>query len=423
MAPATVMFEHKPRGRILALLCAITLCSCGSSSSGPSGAPTVQGSYPAFKPDIGRLVDKGGAKLTSPKVVTVTWTSDANESAFEDFGDKIGASAYWRGTLGEYGIGPASSGAGNHVRLAGAPMPTISPDTLDSWIIQQVADPKTSGWPAYDPNTVYVIYVPTTTQLSTSGPYHSELAAGSNLHVPYVVVDENDTGGRPVVDAATSAASHEIAEAATNPHLLSDNGVYGFDDAHVAWQLFSDGYGAIDDPELGDLCDHYGDAFFKGTGDLPYSLQRLWSNKSAAAGHNPCTPVPSDPYYNVSPLGMDTFPLLVDNAPPTPPVQQTGIGYKIQVGGQKTFDVGYFSDAPLAPWTLTAVEGDGFAVLSGPSHLSFSIKQGQGSNGDQDSVTVTVQSPPSAGNAILMTIVSRASGLPFHSMPVLIGAF
>jgi hypothetical protein len=404
------------------MVCSVLLLACGSAA-GESGPSAAQGSYPAWKPDVGQLVDQGGAKLTSPKVVTVTWTSDPNEGAFEDFGDKIGASAYWKSTLSEYGIGPASSGAPNHVRLAGAPQPTIDPGTLDDWIVQQVGDPKTGGWPAYDRNTIYVIYVPTTTKLSTTGPYHSELAVGSNPHVPFVVIDENDTGGRPVLDAATSAASHEIAEAATNPHLLSDNGVYGFDATHVAWQLFSSGYGAIDDPEIGDLCDHYGDAFFKAPSDLPYSVQRLWSNKSAAAGHNPCTPVPSDPYYNVAPQGMEAFPLLVDNAPPTPPLQQNGIGYKVQVGGQKTFNVGYFSDAPLAPWTIAAVEGDGFIPPSGPTHLSFFIKNGQGSNGDQESVTVTVHSRPNAGNAVLMTIVSSAPGLPSHSMPILIGAF
>ena len=66
------------------------------------------------------VVDNGGATLSAPKIVTVTWNADPNQAAFEALGDGIGGSAYWSATTGEYGIGAAT---GSHVRIATTPKP------------------------------------------------------------------------------------------------------------------------------------------------------------------------------------------------------------------------------------------------------------------------------------------------------------
>ena len=54
--------------------------------------------------------------------------------------------------------------------------------------------------------------------------------------------------------------------------------------------------------EVGDLCVSYrGDDSYTESG---YVVQRSWSNKAAAASHNPCVPAPdpsSQPYFNVAP--------------------------------------------------------------------------------------------------------------------------
>jgi hypothetical protein len=109
-----------------ALVGGLAHCGSSTSSSGPSGT------YPAFQPNIGQIVNQGGTLLTSPKIVTVTWQSDPNASTFEAFGDKIGASSYWKTAVGQFGVGAATSGTANHVRIAKDLAATIEGTDLES---------------------------------------------------------------------------------------------------------------------------------------------------------------------------------------------------------------------------------------------------------------------------------------------------
>jgi hypothetical protein len=399
---------------------ALLLAACGSQSQGTTSGPST-GPYPAVRPDIGEIVDQGGVVLTSPKIVTVTWTADPNEAALEGFGDKLGASAYWKLVAGEYGVGAATSGQNNHVRVSTSPPATIEVTDLETWFSQQLQNPATSGWPAWDPQTSYVVYVPTATHLTSGGvdtcglhaSLHSEVTVGANA-VTYVFIDERCHGSLSVLDGATSAASHEIIEDVTNPHPYTGKAYIGFDPAHLAWSLMD---GEQDD-EIGDSCENLADAVFTGPADLPYALQRMWSNASAAAGHSPCVPQSSEPYFNATPLGQDMLNVLVGVAQ-TP---ATALGYRVPVGSSKTFDVAYYSDAPTGLWYLTAVEGDGITAVS-PSHVKLSVEHGAGANGQQDAVTVMVDSAPTGGNALLVTLVSSAHGHTTHYFPVLVGAY
>lgn len=405
---------------LAALACVV---GCSSSKGGgvsPDGGTVSAdggadgGSYAAFKPDVGQIVNHGGPVIASPKIVTVTWSVDPNAATFEAFGDAIGSSQFWRETAGEYGIGAAASGAKNHVRVMTAPPATIDASALEAWLVQQVADPATSGWPAYDASTIYVVYVPTATTLTPSGPQHAEVAVGANKHVPYVIIDENAHGTDSVVDAATAAASHEIAETATNPEVFSDLAIVDFDAQHLAWQIFQA------DAEIGDVCERNDDARAKGAADLPFLVQRLWSNRSATAGHNPCIPAPSEPYYNVTPLDLETISVFVDTAP----TAQSGLGYRVPIGQKKTIKLGFFSDAPMsAPWTIAAVEGSWFSPASN-GRLSIAVDAGSGQNGDTGAITVTANAmSKGAGNAVLVTVTSKAPGMPSHAVPILIGTY
>ncbi|MGH7296184.1 MAG: hypothetical protein ACRELB_14680 [Polyangiaceae bacterium] len=391
-------------------------CSSASTPGAPSSGP-----YPSVPPDIGQIVNQGGTLLTSPKIVTVTWTADPNEAALETFGDQLGASAYWAQAVGEYGVGPATSGAANHVRVPTAPPAAIEVTDLETWFSQQVLDPATSSWPAWDDQTSYVVYVPTATHLTSGGAdtcqqhasLHSEVSVGDHP-VSYVFIDESCNGSLSVLDGATSAAAHEIVEDVTNPYPYSSRAYIGFDAQHLAWALLD---GEQDD-ELGDTCEGLSDAVFTGPADLPFALQRVWSNASAAAGHSPCVPQSPEPYFNVTPLAQETLGVLVGVAQ-TP---ATALGYEVPAGTSKTFDVSYYSDAPTGLWNLAAVEGNGVTPPDA-SHVTLSVARGEGANGHQDRVTVTVDSAPDGGNAILVTLVSSAQGHTTHYFPVLIGAY
>ncbi len=395
---------------------------CGSSSSGSNGNGSSgggSGTYPAFVPDVAQLVNQGGPQLKSAKLVTVTWSVDPNAAAFEDFDDKLGASSYWTETLQQYGVGPATSGSANHVRLSTAPMATLDVLDLETWLGTQIQS-GAAGWPARDAETLYVVWVPPATKLTASGvdacmgnqgTYHSEVAVGSE-NVPYVFVDEACNGSQPLVDVATETGGHAIAEAVTDPHPGTAPAVYGFDAAHIAWLAWA-GPGA----EVADVCVRFSDAYFKSASGLPYSVQRLWSNVAAKAGHDPCGPSSPGPYYNVGPQNQQMLSTVVLGASMK---AVKGLGYDVPVGTTKTFDVGYFSDAALpGPITLKAVEGDGMNAPT-TSVLTLSVAKGSGQNGDKDTVTVTVNPGNAAGNAFLMTLVTNVQGLPTHYTPVVV---
>jgi len=408
---------------LLAIMMLSTTLGCSSSSAGAAkGDGGAGGNYPAFTPDVGQLVNRGGSQLTAAKIVTVTWTADSNASTFEDFDDKIGGSSYWQSTLKEYGIGPATGGAANHVRISAAPMSTIDVLDLEAWLVTQVQSPSTSGWPAYDPQTLYVVWIPPAIKLTAGGAdacignqgtYHSEVTVGTNS-VPYVFVDEACNGSMSLLDVATQTGSHAIAEAVTDPHLYTAPAYLGFDTSHIAWQAWQG-----NTAEVADICVLFPDAYFKGPSSLPYSLQRLWSNANAKAGHDPCGPATTDPYYNVAPQGLAMLSTVVIG---TSTKAVKGLGYDVPVGTTKSIEVGYYSDAPLAgPITLTAVEGDGFTTAA--THvLTLSVGKGSGGNGDTDTVSVTMNGGNAAGNAFLMTLVTSVPGLPKHYSPVIIEA-
>ncbi|MFI5300732.1 MAG: hypothetical protein ACHREM_21835, partial [Polyangiales bacterium] len=195
-----------------------------------SGAPST--TYPAFTIDGPLATSSGGPVLDKATIVTVTWPGDTLITSLEDFGDKIGGTKYWSTTLSEYGIGPAASGAVNHVHMPTA-ITTFSDSEADALVASSAGNPKTSGWPAPTPETVYILYIPngvsflmsqgpgTTPQDACSqgiGGYHTNTQLADGTQVAYAVVPRCNFGsGLTDEQTTTSSASHEIAEAATDP--------------------------------------------------------------------------------------------------------------------------------------------------------------------------------------------------------------
>lgn len=413
------------RRRALAA-CALLATACGSTpdatdDGGPPSAdaapppdaapPADAGVYPAFSSDLPRVVDQGGAVLSSPKVVTVTWNADPNQALGDALGDAIGASAYWTATTSEYGVGPATS---EHVHLATAPPAKMSDTALDAFISAQVDGAPASGWPANDADTVYVLYVPEAMELTSSGAndctnedgYHDELATTANPHIVYAVVNEGCRDTQDVVSFTTEVASHEIVESATDPHAETDSAWTGFDPDHYAWDVWN-----TEQAELADACEYFPEANYQLPAPFDFFVQRSWSNASAAAGHDPCVPLPSGAFYEATPLGLDTITLTVKSAP------LVTNGYSIPVGAKRTIQLGLASDAPHAPWSVQIVEGDGFTTVASP-HLVIAPHATSGQNGDVIDVDVTTLSTKASG--VLVTALSSAPNEPTRYMPFLI---
>ena len=135
------------------------------------------------------------------------------------------------------------------------------------------------------------------------------------------------------IDAVTGAASHELAEAATDPYPSTNPAWVEVDEAHFYWDR------ALGGGEVGDMCAQFDGSFVKFP-ELPYLVQRIWSNKAALAGQEPCPPPPpNENYFTAPPVLNDSISLMVGGQA----INETGV--KIEVGMTRGVDLDLWSDA------------------------------------------------------------------------------
>jgi hypothetical protein len=392
------------------------------------GAPSD--TYPAFKPDVGQIVDNGGGVLKSPKIVTVTWPNDTDAPELERFGDEIGQTNYWKAITSEYGVGPGTSGAANHIRMTTPLGASVADSDLDAIVTANATQtaqgsftPDASKWPAPTNDTVYILYIPPSTSLNVQGGdactigvggYHSNTQAG----IVYAIVPPCAFMGTRFEDT-TQSASHELAEAALDPRPQSTPGFTGVDTAHYAWESFQQGQS-----ENGDMCEFYRDSFYTETGDVmgdfKFAVQRQWSNKSIVAGHSPCVPQVGT-YFNTTLITPEQ--VAIDLSSMGGSTKEKVNGVHIPVGQTKTFEIGFYSDAPMDAWTISAHENN--PVLAGQggkatSHFKATIDKTSGKNGEKALVTVQVTAPGRRKGELL--VISSQKGAQTHYMPIMIGS-
>ncbi len=379
----------------------------------PKDHGSVSAMYPAFTPEIGQLVDNGGQVLANPVIVTITWKGETAADQFEQFADALGPSEYWKQVTSEYGVGPAKSDAAHHVRLADDPPMSIN----DSDIPQLLSKHLTANdgvLPASTGNEIYIFYIPSKTTFNLQGQevcstgvggYHENTNIGGK-QVAFAVVPQ--CGG---MDETTLSASHELAEAATDPFPMALPAYSGFDDNHLAWEFFQQFQS-----ENGDACEFYREAPMDATSfGVPFTTQRQWSNASGKAGHNPCVPAPKGAYFNVTPLGLESIDLDLTALGGS---TATTMGYKVKIGETKTVPLGFYSDAATGPWTIQAQPGGIMGRTSGSVDLSLDVTSGQ--NGQKAYLTITANAQGKTKGE-LITIVSNLNGMK-HYMPILIGS-
>ncbi len=282
------------------------------------------------------------------------------------------------------GDGPAGMG----IVLADTAKATYTDDQIQAYLVTLI---NAGTIPMPTANTIYNIYFPSTTTITSFGEdscvyfdaYHSQGNLGS-LPIYYSVVPEcapyNPPGIAPIdlLQNDTLSASHEIIETASDGSATE----YSFypdvnDPQNWGWLDFEDG-------EVADLCvDAYGlggDETIEANG---YMVQRIWSIPNATVGKNPCVPIPTgEVYFNAAP----TTSVLIMN-----------------VGDTQTVEVDAWSDAPMAAWTLNGQD----ETDSNTSYISISFVGGtlgtDGSdikvqNGDKVMATVKLLADPAALN-------------------------
>jgi hypothetical protein len=354
----------------------------GSIASTPDDAPDFAPAarrFAAHHDPAAQLLTEGGPILAAPHIVPVFFPGDPKMSTLVDFTQRYVASQFWQQAVGEYGVGAGTVGA-PVIRDEVAP-PTIFDVDIDAWLIAKL-DAHDPLLPPPDANTVYALFFPPGTVVQFSpyapgapiaqsctnfGAYHSSVTLASGQNVVEAVVPRCDQGYRSYTPAEqlTLAPAHELAEAATDP----------FPGGSAAFDLLDfngSALGLVEGAEIGDMCEFIQTSVASNT-DVGYPVQRLWSNRAAAASHDPCFPTLGSAYFNAAPVvgGTEVYPAGYVHGITLPP------------GGTVTLDVELFSDAPTAPWALAAREIDGLSTLT------MTFDEPQGKNGDVRHLTIT----------------------------------
>jgi hypothetical protein len=361
----------------------------GASGGGVAGAPVPDaaagGAFtPAAHPDLPQVGSLGGPVLAAPKVRPIVFADDASAMDIAAFMQELAHTPYWGATTSEYGVGPLTV-------LPTVMVPYGAPGMMTDAAVQAMIVGNTSGanpaWGPADPNVVYLFVIPEGATVNIGqdtccddfGGYHGEVASGSVI-VPYAVgCSCPGFFGTTVrsLDERTTAISHELVEAATDPFPMSDPAYQLEDRADVIWTVISGG-------EVGDMCAFNDDAYYVPSGSR-YMVQRTWSNAAARQMQNPCVPyATAAPYFNSFPA-LDTVSFGPD--------KYVTRGVEIPIGVTRTIDVSLSSGGPTkGAWTVSAVDYD-YWVRGLPAKLAMSLDSSEGRNGDKLHLTITPKAP------------------------------
>jgi hypothetical protein len=407
--------------------------------------------YPAKHQPIPLIDYNGGPILEHIRVVTVTFTGDSRRDSLRAFDHFITSSGWWKGTAEGYCVdgglcvgdgtsaaddaGPwipdgSTDDAGDGYLDVELPFDfpttgdggfaTIDDSAFGPWLGMHIAH---GDLPQPDDQTVYALYFTNTTtitlQNATScsgfGAYHMSAAVpGVGIpQVAYAVIPECTFFGESatnVFNSVTLAASHELAEAATDPNPETNTAFYLH--SNDAW-LGALSYGG---GENGDMCTYLVDPSVLESG---YTVQRIWSNAAAAASKNPCQPW-DKPYFGAA---VRTSLLPVGG--------HSSYGYVVVRRGQSVDAIAdVFSETALpAPLVLYVGVAKGSAQ-TGPADVgpidplsvnpvSVQVSQNPVNNGDGVILTFTAPSTAPTGDTRLV-VRSVLQDQDYNDWPVIL---
>jgi hypothetical protein len=408
----------------------------GPTEAGGEGGSGEAGAVDAGPADSGS-VDSAVADSGGP--VEMEAGPDPLAATFEHFGDVITGTPWWNSATGAYGVGPGKNGG--HIRLPdslGPGMGTISNSSIDDSAIQAFIQQEITAnlLPPPTSNTIYAFYFPSTTTVvlqgsvscQSFGGYHGSAAVtdttGASLNVAYAVINRCSFGGGVgLLDQTTISASHEFAEACSDP----GPGLAYYMVSNDAWSFLGQGTSG---GEIGDLCNNATQTAYHAAG---YSVQRIWSNKAAALSEDPCQPTDDYPqpyiYFNAA---VDTQSVMG--------MQGKADGYlPVKRGTTGTFNVTIFSTGPLQPLgsqlsfavgvppnsfgsnpaILGSQDAQGNLALSNGTTGNLSLTTGVNGNAATLSLTVPANAPtsPDINFVVRSTLMGTTT---YHDWPVIL---
>jgi hypothetical protein len=387
----------KRRTNARALIVAAALAGCGGSAPPPPDGGQFDFAHvvdatvlpdlaiplrdPTDHPPLVQIQFNQGRLLRHVHVVTVGWKGDPLLDERARFAGWMVDSTYWD-PLKEYGLSRGDATAA--YELDGPAPQTLDDAAVGPLLRSAIAS---GALPPAETDSLYILYLPEGT-VSTMGTFGQGCIAYGGYHwttstgmgtpglMAYAIIPDC-VPGPSQFDSDTVVASHELAEAASDP-----DGAGWF----APWLPLS---------EIGDLCtplDATITATFGASGDggaaddggaigdggtpddggvttRDYLVSRLWSAKTAAQGtSDPCLPVPPSPYV--------WFGAAVDPD-----------GATVQVGGS--------TDLPVQPFAYGPVGRISWHVIEGPA-LGLSIKPSSGSGMPGSTQIITISASDQA---------------------------
>ncbi len=345
---------------------------------GPDDSPehaAANAGAPFLSQRLPRVEHQGGPFIRHPKVVTITFRGDRPEfvAHLERFGETITHTAWWRSVTEGYCDDESCIGEGLPaiaVRLAmDLPAELRAVDIAE--ILRRAS---AANLVPLDADTVLLVYLPPAVALSDAftrycggGPqaFHRSLRLGSR-NVPYAVVPRcsDET-------ALTARASHELLEATTNPDPSRRGFAFEASAANAGFTA-----AGLEPVDACGLVTHTSRDAHEGD----FAVQRAWSNRAAAAGHDPCVPaLPERPYVALVP------------AQPAP--------LSLREGESVTLVLTAASDRAVKPWTVAAVE---IARVGGSEPcLALVLDRATVAPGDTVRLTVTMVKRPARERCVI----------------------
>ena len=393
------------------LLCsslALVMPACGDNGlapppdAGPIDAKPADAMFvEAVHPPVPQVISGGGPVLTAPKIVPIFFTGDDTvQGEIEGCLAALSGSDYWTTATSEYGVGMVTI----EPTVVSTDVAPTTDSALRTWL-KSNTDGTHDGWPVPDDNTIYAVFLPPGDLLTTNfgssckdfGAYHDEGSDTQGGRLVYALMPRCPSNSS-VIDQLTSAASHEFIEAATDPFPFSNTAFDQLDSDHQVW-------GNIPGGEIGDMCEYVEAAYQYDVGT--YLVQRVWSNASAMAGHDPCVPALDAPYTAAAPVF--TMEVGIGGAGPDGQAQTQGI--EVALASTVTIPVKFYSDAPNGYWSVAAY--DATAFISGTTtgaELSLGWDEPLGTNGETHHLNITRLADGQSGGSEFVIASRDANG-------------
>jgi hypothetical protein len=369
-----------------------TIAPAGGHTSGC--APSETAPAPSTPFPFPPVADSGDPVIAAAKIVSITFSTEANATQIAAFGDGLASSCYWDAIRAGYcnngsttaciGDGPTGVTIGLSMSPASSYTdPSAGGGTLQTFLQGLI----TAGTvPAPDSNTIYQMYFPMSTAIDMDGAqscqafdgYHGSMVVGSQTAFYSVIPECTAPQMTPQITTlqnTTITASHEAIETATDGNLAGNGGYYlDTQNSEATW-----GWDDIQGGEVADLCV---DPFLLGLDEFTengFIAQRIWSVPNAAAGKNPCVPIPAgEVYFNAYP-------------------EKTTL--VMNVGDSQTITVHAQADGTMPAWTLLPQDWTDYTGQT--TYLSFSfgdagVTSAQVSSGDAVPLTITLTADPSS---------------------------